>query len=150
MSLNVYLMITRGAKASAKRQRIFIRENGRNIEIPRGEWDRRHPDREPVSVSVEEADEVYNANITHNLNTMATEAGIYEHLWQPGLIGVTTARELIEPLREGLALLESDPERFKKFNPANGWGDYEGFCVFVEEYLAACEKHPDAKIRVSR
>jgi len=94
--------------------------------------------------------EIYTRNITHNLNKMADAAGIYKHLWQPDEIGITKAAELIEPLQTGLALLKSDPERFKAFNPKNGWGTYEGLVEFVEDYLNACEKDPDADIEISR
>lgn len=94
--------------------------------------------------------EVYWANITHNLGTMAGEAGIYKHLWRPEEIGITKAHQLIEPLRAGLELLRSDRERFEKFNPENGWGSYDGLVRFVEKYLAACEENPDADVRASR
>lgn len=94
--------------------------------------------------------EVYWRNITHNLNRMATEAGIYKELWRPDEIGITKAAQLIEPLTKGLELLRSDPERFRAFNPENGWGSYEGLCNFVESYLAACRAEPDADVRVSR
>lgn len=93
---------------------------------------------------------VYERNITHNLNGMAEAAGIYYALWRPEEIGIETAAQLIEPLRAGLALLRSDPERFKKFNPDNGWGDYDGLVDFVSEYLAACEANPDAKVEANR
>jgi len=93
---------------------------------------------------------VYTANITHNLNKMAQEAGIYEHLWRPDEIDITNAGQLIGPLREGLALLKSDPNRFEAFNPENGWGTYEGLVSFVEKYLAACEENPDADVSVWR
>lgn len=94
--------------------------------------------------------EVYWANITHNLGKMAEQAGIYFALWRPEEIGITKASELIVPLETGLALLKSDPERFEKFNAANGWGLYEHFVPFVENYLNACREHPDADISVSR
>lgn len=93
---------------------------------------------------------IYTANITHNLGKMAEEAGIYYLLWKPEAVGVTTAKQLIEPLTAGLALLESDPERFRKFNPENGWGSYEGLVGFVREYLAACKENPDATVDVWR
>lgn len=93
---------------------------------------------------------IYDRNITHNLNKMADEAGIYKHLWRPEEIGITKAAQLVEPLREGLSLLLSDPERFKKFDPENKWGDYGGLVNFVREYLAACEENPNASVRVSR
>jgi hypothetical protein len=94
--------------------------------------------------------EVYSANITHNLNSMAKEAGIYQHLWRPEELAISKAGQLIEPLRAGLALLKADPERFKKFNAENGWGLYEHFVPFVDRYLAACIDYPDADVSVSR
>jgi len=94
--------------------------------------------------------EVYSANITHNLGKMADAAGIYQHLWRPEELGITTASELIEPLREGLAKLKADPEKFEAFNASNGWGKYEYFVPFVERYLRACEEYPGATVRVWR
>lgn len=97
-----------------------------------------------------ETEDLFSANITHNLGKMAAEAGIYKHLWYPDEIGVTRAAQLIEPLRDGLALLKSDPDRFRAFNATNGWGLYENFVPFVEGYLSACEAHPTATVGVSR
>jgi hypothetical protein len=94
--------------------------------------------------------EVFSANITHNLGKMAEAAGIYKHLWRPEEIGITTTGQLIEPLKAGIALMESDPGRFKKFNASNGWGMYEHFMPWLHEYLEACEKYPDATVEVSR
>lgn len=94
--------------------------------------------------------EVFEANITHNLNTMAEAAGIYRHLWRPDEIGITKAAELIGPLTAGLALLKSDPARFTQHAPPNGWGSYDGLVAFVERYLEACQTDPDATVSVSR
>jgi hypothetical protein len=123
--------------------------------------------------------EVFDANITHNLNKMAAEAGIYEALWRPaeldperaariraaqdrkdyhgpeGAYAIESeatihARDLIQPLRAGLALLKAEPDRFKAFNPENGWGSYDDFVPWVERYLTACEEYPDAEVSVSR
>ena len=94
--------------------------------------------------------EVHSGNITHNLAPMAEEAGIYEHLWRPEEIGITTAQQLIEPLSKGLALLKSDPERFRALTPENCWGSYDGLVAFVERYLTACAINPDAKVEASR
>lgn len=103
-----------------------------------------------VSISVMKLTEVFEWNITHNLGKMADDAGIYQCLWRPEEIGITTASQLIDPLERGLERLKSDPERFKKFNPSNGWGSYEDLCTFVELYLNACKKNPDGFIFVSR
>lgn len=97
-----------------------------------------------------DSDAYYSSNITHNLGQMASAAGIYMHLWRPDELKINKAVDLIEPLRKGLALLKSDPKEFKKFNAPNGWGLYENFVPFVENYLKACEEHPEAIVRVSR
>lgn len=149
MSLDVYLEMEE-LEPSVSVERIYIREDGQTKEISLAEWQERFPGREPFAVETDDDKEVYWGNITHNLNKMAGDAGIYEHLWRPDEIGITKAAELIEPLRAGLALLKSDPSRFKKFNPENGWGTYEGLVSFVEKYLAACEENPAATVRVSR
>lgn len=103
-----------------------------------------------VYLEVVRPTKIYARNITHNLNKMAGEAGIYEHLWRPEEIGVTKAQQLIEPLRAGLARLLAEPERYKAFNPPNKWGSYEGLVEFVTEYIGACEENADADVRVSR
>ena len=152
MSLDVYLTME-NIKLNLSGSGIFVRENGQTKEITREKWDKRFPNREPVVVKVEDttADtEVYAANITHNLGRMAKEAGVYQHLWRPDEIDIIKARDLIEPLKDGLAVLQSDPERFKAFNPSNGWGDYEGLVRFVGGYLTACCWFPEADVSVWR
>ena len=96
------------------------------------------------------AETLYEGNITHNLNKMAKEAGIYTHLWEPEKLKIVKAKDLIEPLKVGLELLKSNSEHFEKFNSPNGWGLYENFVPFVEEYLTACNEFPNSIIRVDR
>lgn len=98
----------------------------------------------------ESSEQVYWANITHNLAGMAEKAGIYEALWRPEEIGKTKASEISEILEKGLAYLKAKPEHFEKFNSPNGWGMYEHFVPFVENYLNACKEFPEAVITVSR
>ena len=151
MSLDVYLHLPNAPRMASSG--IYLRENGQTREITRAEWEARFPGREPYVWQPnddQETTQVYWGNITHNLNDMAREAGIYEHLWRPDEIGITHAVQLIEPLRTGLLLLRRDPERFRAFNPPNGWGDYDGLVHFVANYLDACEKHPNAEVDVSR
>lgn len=114
-------------------------------------------------------EEVYDANITHNLGKMAGEAGIYEAIWRPYRLkpnyienkdyseemkfeknNSSYAFEIIEILEKGLEDLKSRPEYFEQFNSPNGWGMYEHFVPFVEKYLEACKEFPEATINVSR
>ena len=128
-----------------------IRENGKNKRIPIIE------EKDEMSLDVylriktqKSEVTVYHDNITHNLGKMAGEAGLYKVLWRPDENGYKRAEQIIPVLRDGLALLGSDPQRLLAFNPENGWGDYYGLVDFVKEYLEACEEFPEAVIDVSR
>jgi hypothetical protein len=94
--------------------------------------------------------EVFEQNITHNLNRMAAEAGIYEIVWKPEENNITKAWQLIKPLKKAIAEMKADPARFEKHNAPNGWGLYEHFVPWLEKYLEACEEYPEAKVRASR
>ena len=99
---------------------------------------------------------VYEANITHNLGKMADDVvlsngkNLYQVLWRPDEHGWKFARDISEMLNEGWNILLSDPERFRKFNPENGWGSYDGLVNFVYKYRNACWDSPDAELRISR
>lgn len=120
--------------------------------------------------TLEEEDKiVYSANITHNLNKMADAAGIYEALWRPYLLNTEIdfgddyqaemefeesqtilAKELIPAIENGLKALKADPKGYKKFDSPNGWGLYENFVPFVEDYLNACKEYPEAIVKTDR
>jgi hypothetical protein len=91
-------------------------------------------------------------NITHNLNIMADEAGIYECLWRPEEQDppITTAAQCVPLLQAGLTTLKAGPHKFRLLSAKNGWGTYEQFVPWVEEVLAACEANPDAFVSASR
>lgn len=146
MSLDVYLTLPSAPRHGTG---IFVRDAGQTREITRAEWDEKFPGREPVVVERDD-DQVFSANITHNLNTMADAAGIYTCLWRPDEHGITRAEQLIEPLRAGLARLKAEPEKYEALNPKNGWGSYSAFVPWVERYLEACEKYPHAEVSVWR
>ena len=103
-----------------------------------------------VYLTLDNGDEVFDANITHNLNTMAEEAGIYKHLWRPEELGITKAKDLIEPIAEGLAKMACNKSHYEQFNASNGWGLWKHFVPWIEKYLDACRKYPDANVTVSR
>lgn len=97
-----------------------------------------------------ETDYLFWSNITHNLNQMAAKAGIYKYLWRPEEIDINKAKDLIKPITNGLNLMKNYPELFKKYDASNGWGTYDQFVPWIEEYLSACKAYPEAKISISR
>jgi len=104
-----------------------------------------------LDVYLEDAagNKLYCRNITHNLGVMANEAGIYACLWRPDENGITHAKQVIEPLAAGVALLATEKARFEQFNAPNGWGMWEHFLPFCADYLQACRDHPEALVKVS-
>ena len=105
---------------------------------------------------------VYDDNITHNLGEMArnvilnddkvdeTELNLYDVLWRPDEQDFRYACEIVEYLHTGWRKLFANPEKYKQYNPENGWGSYEGLLEFVKKYHEACLENPDAELRVSR
>lgn len=144
MSLDVYLKLP--GQSTTPGSGISIREDGQIREISREEWDARYPNREPVVCPVRETDTVFHANLTHNLAKMAKEAGLYTVCWHPEDLGFNKAAQLIPLLTEGLTRLVTESSHFHTFNPANGWGNYDRFVLWLIDYLAACKRYPDADV----
>lgn len=117
----------------------------------------------------EKEEEVYWANITHNLGEMAKRAGLYEALWRPYMLKedyVPTedygkeleyevsveirAKEILPVIENGLEDMKLRPEYFKKFDSPNGWGLYDNFIPWIEKYAEACKEFPEAIVYVDR
>ena len=110
-----------------------------------------------VDLMVVQPTSVYSANITHNLGKMARQVKLsngmtlYDILWRPDeQEGLKFAKDISELLNEGWNILLSDPEKFKKFEPDNGWGSYEGLEKFVYKYRNACWDNPEAELKICR
>ena len=101
--------------------------------------------------------DVFCFNITHNLNKMAMEVklsngmSLYDVLWRPDEHkGLELARDIADLLSEGYDALIDNPSFYKKWNPENGWGTYEGLLDFVQAYRDACIEYPEATLDISR
>jgi len=93
---------------------------------------------------------VYSANITHNLNVMATAAGFYNQLWRGDECGIETAGELAPHLDDGINELKSNPYKYRKMDSENGWGTFRDFLPWLVDLYLACRKYPNAIVRQSR
>lgn len=96
-----------------------------------------------------ESTELFSGGITHNLNEMAKAVGLYDVLWHPEKIGITVASQMILPLEEGLEELELNPDKYKAYNPPNGWGSYKDFVSFCKMVLQKCRQYPEAIIEAA-
>lgn len=93
---------------------------------------------------------IYSNKISDNLSKMAEAAGIYQYLWTPEELQLRTAGELVEQLQAALTRLRRNEKHYRKFESSHGWGTYEHFISFLEDYLKACEDNPAAQIEISR
>ena len=99
---------------------------------------------------------IYSGNITHNLGKMATQVflssgdTLYDVLWRPDEHGFVYAKDISALLHEGMVKLISSPLEYKRYNPENGWGSYDGLVEFVKQYYHACLTNPEAELSVSR
>lgn len=91
-------------------------------------------------------------NITHNLATMASKAGLYVAMWTPERLSKDEVRaeDVIDALAEGIARLVKDRVALIQLNPENGWGTYEGLLRVATQYLIACVENPELHVRASR
>ena len=58
------------------------------------------------------------------------------------------ANEVIDELAEGHKKMIKKPQKYKKMNPDNGWGDYEGAKEYLHDIIIACAENPECIIRV--
>lgn len=92
----------------------------------------------------------WDGNITHNLTEMADDAGIYQAVWRPEELGIAKGKEMVDILERGIEELLGKRAEYEKFNPENGWGDFDSLVRFLKEYLAACKEFPEGEISVCR
>lgn len=103
----------------------------------------------------EKNDELFWANITHNLGEMADKAGIYEALWRPYFLHpdcpkefnndeeeytfeaahIMLAKDIIPIIEKGYKDMKARPDYYKKFDSPNGWGLYINFLPWIENIL---------------
>ncbi|KAA6331536.1 hypothetical protein EZS27_019865 [termite gut metagenome] len=134
---------------------LYFFKKGFDIQKSRADIDATYTKLQAAKAQLEDLEDAYDEaklsslNITHNLNKMAKEVGLYEVLWKPEIIGITIASQMIPFLEKGLKELEANLDKYKAFNPPNGFGSYEDFVGFCKSVLHNCHEYPDAVIEAS-
>jgi len=144
MSLDLYIKAPKPIKKRGTG--VYIRENGGNRELETMEEVRQHfPDSDLSHISeyVYETDNAWHGNITHNLNKMAMQVPVgkytlYEILWRPEEIGYQQVNaDYAKELYLGFTYLKTHRDELEKFNPENGWGNYEILLSFCSSLVRA-------------
>lgn len=87
--------------------------------------------------------EVFDGH-TYNLSPMWRLAGVFET--SRDLDGLR-ASEIHGRALAGLRRALSFPEQFRSLNPANGWGEYDGFVQVLTLLAIRCAENPTAVAR---
>lgn len=115
----------------------------------------------------EEYVDEWSANITHNMGKMADhikvnyqvdgeeyENTLYQMVWRPDEVGdgktCCNTTVMAQALQSGIAYMVAHRKDLEKYNPENGWGNYNVFLAWLKCYWDVCLEHPDCEIEVSR
>lgn len=96
------------------------------------------------------------ANITHNLGEMARHIPVsdtltlYNVLWRPDESGLMTTDDIVDLVAEGVRYMITHKDDLIKYNPDNGWGDYDGLLEFAKQVGNACLFNPCCQIDADR
>lgn len=159
MSLDIYIISPTPIKK--KSTGIWVRDNGKTRELSKAEAQEKYPDADIQEIEIE-TNEFWHGNITHNLNKMAQECKIecdpqheglslYDLLWRDEYPWEMSHLEYTQCLMACLVSLTDEPERYKLFNPSNGWGTYEQLVEFVKSFIHALVDEPyEMEIKYSK
>lgn len=152
MSLDLYIKSKK--LIQHKSTGIYIRENGKTKELSLEEAKKLYPNAS-IEETITEDNTFWHGNITHNLVDMAdhcicecpNKTTLYEMLWDPEVSGLLAKDEVlttsyIKALSVCLNDLKEHKDFYEKYNPKNGWGNYNNLVNFVKDLLTAIDKIP--------
>ncbi len=61
-----------------------------------------------------------------------------------GMTGINAIRHI----RLGLSRLKMYPDYYARFNPKNGWGNYDGAVEALEQMQEMCEQDPEWTLNI--
>lgn len=99
-----------------------------------------------IYITAKRETDIYEANVTYNLSKMYykcidTEKG-YKKL--DGM----NCKEALPIINNAIRDMLNNADEYRKLNPTNGWGSYEGLLKQMQEMRNCCESNPDGIIRV--
>lgn len=84
-------------------------------------------------------------NHTYNTAAMIKEVcGSYPSDWDG-----RKCADMYPIIAQGAALLRDNPQRYRQFEPSNGWGTVETTLDFLMKIADNCEKYPTAVIEIT-
>lgn len=100
-----------------------------------------------ISIMARRPVEIYEANVTYNLADMYYRCIDMDEGYRK-LDGMT-CEEALPIINNAIDDMVKYADEYKKLNPKNGWGSYDGLLEQLQEMRNCCEKNPDGVIYVS-
>jgi len=100
-----------------------------------------------VSISAKREMIIYDTNITYNLADMYYKCIDKEKGFKK-LDGMN-CKEALPIINNAIQDMLNNADEYRKLNPKNGWGSYEGLLSSLQEMRNCCENNPDGIIDIS-
>jgi len=100
-----------------------------------------------INITAKREVEIYECNITYNLASMYYKC-IDKELGLKKLDNMS-CKEALPIINTAIIDLLNNADEYRKLNPSNGWGSYEGLLSKLQEIRNCCENNSDGIINVS-
>ena len=100
-----------------------------------------------ISITAKREMIIYDTNITYNLADMYYKCIDKEKGFKK-LDGMN-CKEALPIINNAIQEMLNNADDYRKLNPKNGWGSYEGLLKALQEMRNCCENNPDGTIDIS-
>ena len=100
-----------------------------------------------VSISAKREMIIYDTNITYNLADMYYKCIDKEKGFKK--LNGMNCKEALPIINNAIQDMLNNADEYRKLNPKNGWGSYEGLLSNLQEMRNCCENNLDGIIDIS-
>ncbi len=100
-----------------------------------------------ISITAKREVEIFEANITYNLSDMYYKCIDKKRGFKK--LDNMKCKEALPIINNAITDMLNNANEYRKLNPRNGWGSYEGLLTKLQEMRNCCESNPDGIINIS-
>ena len=100
-----------------------------------------------INITAKREVEIYERDVTYYLADMYYKCIDKEKGFKK-LDGMN-CKEALPIINNAIQDMLNNADEYRKLNPKNGWGSYEGLLKTLQEMRNCCESNPDGTINVS-
>lgn len=99
-----------------------------------------------INITAKRETEIYEDNVTYNLSKMYYKCIDKEKGFEK-LDGMN-CKKALPIINNAIQDMLNNADEYRKLNPKNGWGSYDGLLKTLQDMRNCCESNPDGKINV--